>query len=67
MHQRCGLASAGLATSRIGHPGLSWHTLGDHLAELRAFWPAVGVDVRGLAQMKSSRACAESAATNTGS
>lgn len=47
LHQRCGLASAGLAALRTEHPGLSWHTLGGHLTESRAFWSAVGADVTG--------------------
>lgn len=47
LHQRCGLARAGLAALRTEHPGLSWHTLGSHLGESRAFWTAVGADVPG--------------------
>lgn len=46
-YQRCGLASAGLTALRTEHPGLSWHTLGGHLTESRAFWAAVGADVLG--------------------
>ncbi|MFJ6404676.1 hypothetical protein ACIQK9_04020 [Streptomyces hydrogenans] len=46
-YQRCGLASAGLAALRIEHPRLSWHTLGGHLRDSKAFWAAVGADVAG--------------------
>lgn len=45
--QRCGLAGAGLAALRIEHPGLSWHTLGGHFSDSRAFWTAVGTGVPG--------------------
>ncbi|MFF7656440.1 hypothetical protein ACFZCY_42600 [Streptomyces sp. NPDC007983] len=45
--QRCGLATAGLKALRLEHPGLSWHTLGGHSQDSRAFWTAVGTDVLG--------------------
>jgi hypothetical protein len=46
-YQRCGLAAAGLATLRAEYPGLTWHTLGGHFADSKAFWTAVGADVPG--------------------
>ncbi|MFF3326039.1 hypothetical protein [Streptomyces sp. NPDC002889] len=46
-YQRCGLASAALAALLWENRGLAWHTLGDHFAESRAFWAAVGADVPG--------------------
>ncbi len=46
-YQRNGLARAGMAALRAEHPGLSWHTLGRHLAEGHAFWIAAGQDVPG--------------------
>ena len=46
-YQRGGLARAGLAALRTEHPGLSWHTLGNHLTESQAFWAAVGADAPG--------------------
>ncbi|OZV71803.1 hypothetical protein CA850_32870 [Micromonospora echinospora] len=46
-YQRRGLARAGLAALRVDHPGLTWHTLGQHLSEGRAFWIAAGQDVPG--------------------
>lgn len=46
-YQGSGLASAGLAALRTEHPGLSWHTLGGHLTESRAFWLSVGTGVPG--------------------
>ncbi|WP_318207897.1 MULTISPECIES: hypothetical protein [unclassified Streptomyces] len=52
-YQRCGLASAGLAALRIEHPGLSWHTLGGHLHDSKAFWAAVGTNVPGKYQQRS--------------
>jgi hypothetical protein len=30
-YKRCGLATAGLAALRAEHPGLTWHTAGNHL------------------------------------
>ncbi|MFI1148505.1 hypothetical protein [Streptomyces sp. NPDC020817] len=45
--QGCGLASAGLAALRSEHPWLSWHTLGGHLMESKAFWSSVGAGVPG--------------------
>ncbi|WSJ58820.1 hypothetical protein OG756_12890 [Streptomyces sp. NBC_01310] len=50
--ERCGLASAGLAALRIEHPNMTWHTLGGHLAESKAFWAAVGADVPGGYQQR---------------
>ncbi|MER5760802.1 hypothetical protein [Streptomyces sp. NPDC002082] len=55
-YERCGLASAGLATLRIEHPGLTWHTVGGHLSESKPFWAAVGVNVPGGYQQR--RVCA---------
>ncbi|TQL96559.1 hypothetical protein FB559_2098 [Actinoallomurus bryophytorum] len=46
-YQRCGLASAGLAALRAGHPGLAWHTLGGHFRDSQAFWKTVATDVPG--------------------
>ncbi|WP_432904048.1 hypothetical protein ACQP1S_06320 [Micromonospora matsumotoense] len=45
-YQRRGLARASLAALRVDQPGLSWHTLRQHLYEGRAFWIAVGQDCR---------------------
>lgn len=45
--QRCGLASAGLAALRQEFPGHSWHTLGGHSRDSRAFWTAAGEGVPG--------------------
>lgn len=52
-YQRCGLAAAGLAELRADNPGLSWHTLGGHLGDSRAFWAAVGADVPGGYRQRS--------------
>jgi hypothetical protein len=52
-YQRCGLASAGLATLRTEHSDLSWHTLGGHFSDSRAFWAAVGVGVPGGYQQRT--------------
>jgi len=41
-YQRCGLATAGLAALRREHSGVSWHTLGGHFRDARAFWTTVG-------------------------
>ncbi|MFI6031872.1 hypothetical protein [Amycolatopsis magusensis] len=46
-YRRCGLARAALAAVRTEHPGLTWHTLGRHLSDSRAFWIAIGTDVPG--------------------
>ena len=46
-YRRYGLATAGLAVLRDEHPGLSWHTLGDHFQDSRPFWATVGADVPG--------------------
>jgi hypothetical protein len=46
-YQHRGVAAAGLAALRAEHPGLSWHTLGDHIDGSPAFWDAVGVSVPG--------------------
>lgn len=46
-YQRCGLASAALAQLRAEHPGHSWHTLGGHEHDARAFWDEVGATVPG--------------------
>ncbi|MBP2323804.1 hypothetical protein JOF56_004189 [Kibdelosporangium banguiense] len=51
-YQRCGLASAGLAALRAEHPGLSWHTLGGHFPDSRAFWTTVGTNVPGGYQQR---------------
>jgi len=51
-YRRCGLASAGLAALRAEHPDLSWHTLGGHFPDSRAFWIAVGNGVPGLYQQR---------------
>jgi hypothetical protein len=51
-YQRCGLASTGLAVLRAEHPGLSWHTLGGHFSDSRAFWAAVGAGVPGGYQQR---------------
>ncbi|MGH3769688.1 MAG: hypothetical protein ACRDTX_31845, partial [Pseudonocardiaceae bacterium] len=40
-YQRCGEC-----------PGLSWHTLGGHFRDSRAFWDAVGADVPGSYQQR---------------
>ncbi|MEV4974635.1 hypothetical protein [Streptomyces scopuliridis] len=53
-YERCGLASAGLAALRAEHPGLSWHTLGGHFADSKAFWKAAGLDVPGGYQQFST-------------
>jgi hypothetical protein len=52
-YQRCGLASASLAALRIEHPGLTWHTLGEHLRDSKGFWEAVGAEVPGDYQQRS--------------
>jgi hypothetical protein len=46
-YQRCGLAAAGLAALRVEHPGLEWHTRGDHMRDAKPFWSAVGAGVAG--------------------
>ncbi|MEY9842378.1 hypothetical protein [Streptacidiphilus sp. EB103A] len=46
-YERCGLASAGLASLRADHRGVSWHTLGGHARDARPFWAAVGAGVAG--------------------
>ncbi|MGW0212279.1 hypothetical protein ACWDZ8_43600 [Streptomyces sp. NPDC003233] len=35
-------------------PGLSWHTLGDHFQDSRAFWAAVGAGVPGSYQQRDT-------------
>lgn len=51
-HQRCGLATAGLAALRAEYPRLAWHTLGGHFNDSRAFWAAVGAGVQGGYQQR---------------
>ncbi|MFE5517908.1 hypothetical protein ACFQ9Q_09285 [Streptomyces virginiae] len=46
-YQGCGLASAGLAALRDEFGNVSWHTLGGHLRDAKAFWIAVGSGVAG--------------------
>ncbi|MCX4425845.1 hypothetical protein [Streptomyces mirabilis] len=53
-YQRCGLATAGLEALRLEHPGLSWHTLGGHFQDSRAFWAAVGAGVPGSYQQRDT-------------
>ncbi|MFF7975925.1 hypothetical protein [Streptomyces sp. NPDC007905] len=53
-YQRCGLATAGLEALRLEHPGLSWHTLGGHFQDSRAFWTAVGAGVPGSYQQRET-------------
>ncbi|MFF2574764.1 hypothetical protein [Streptomyces goshikiensis] len=52
-YQRCGLASACLATLRFEHPDVSWRTLGGHFAESKPFWAAVGNGVPGGYEQRS--------------
>jgi hypothetical protein len=42
--QGCGLAAAELAALRAEHPGLSWHTAGNHMPDSGPFWRAVAVE-----------------------
>ena len=53
-YQRCGLATAALEALRLEHPGLSWHTLGGHFRDSRAFWAAVGTGVLGGYQQRET-------------
>ncbi|MFJ2008373.1 hypothetical protein [Streptomyces chartreusis] len=53
-YQRCGLATAALEALRLEHPGLSWHTLGGHFQDSRAFWTAVGTGVPGSYQQRET-------------
>ncbi|WP_435607538.1 hypothetical protein [Streptomyces ardesiacus] len=53
-YQRCGLATAALEALRLEHPGLSWHTLGGHFQDSRAFWAAVGTGVPGSYQQRDT-------------
>ncbi|MGW3028278.1 hypothetical protein [Streptomyces sp. NPDC001221] len=53
-YQRCELATAGLEAMRLEHSGLSWHTLGGHFQDSRAFWAAVGTDVPGNYQQRET-------------
>ncbi len=46
-YQRYGLATAALAALRQERPGVSWHTLGDHLRDAVPFWSAAGQGVLG--------------------
>lgn len=46
-YARCGLAAAGLAALRAEHPGLAWHTAGNHMPGSEAFWQAVSAGVPG--------------------
>ncbi|MFF4265794.1 hypothetical protein [Streptomyces virginiae] len=46
-YQGCGLASAGLTALRDEYGDVSWHTLGGHLRDAKAFWIAVGSGVPG--------------------
>lgn len=46
-YQRCGLATAGLASLRAEYPNLAWHTLGGHFRDSQPFWTAIGTDVTG--------------------
>lgn len=39
---------------RLEHSGLSWHTLGGHFQDSRAFWAAVGTDVPGNYQQRET-------------
>ncbi|MGW7824853.1 hypothetical protein ACWGLF_44075 [Streptomyces puniciscabiei] len=49
-YQRCGLATVALEALRHKHRSLSWHTLGRHFQDSRAFWTAVGSSVPGSYQ-----------------
>jgi hypothetical protein len=51
-YQRCGLARAGLAALRAEYSDLSWHTLGGHFPDSRAFWTTVGIGVTGGYQQR---------------
>jgi len=53
-YQRCGLATAALEALRHENPGLSWHTLGGHFQDSRAFWAAVGTGVAGSYQQRET-------------
>jgi|SRR5215467_1043566 len=46
-YERSGLAAAGLAALRAEHPGLAWHTAGNHMPNSEPFWQAVAVGVPG--------------------
>lgn len=46
-YERCGLAAAGLAALRAEHPGLAWHTAGNHMPGSEPFWKAVASGVSG--------------------
>ncbi|GGV28001.1 hypothetical protein GCM10010260_80500 [Streptomyces filipinensis] len=48
-YQRRGMATAGLE-----HPGMSWHALGGHFQDSRAFWAAVGAGVSGRYQQRDT-------------
>ncbi|MEU5030961.1 hypothetical protein [Streptomyces milbemycinicus] len=64
-YQRCGLAAAGLAALRAEYPGLTWHTLGGHLADSRLFWAAVGTGVCPAATSNGSSAHTSAPADET--
>ncbi|MGW3208407.1 hypothetical protein [Streptomyces sp. NPDC001135] len=53
-YQRCGLATTALEALRHKRPGPSWHTLGDHFQDSRAFWTAVGKGVPGSYQQRDT-------------
>lgn len=63
-YERCGLAAAGLAALRAEHPGLTWHTVGNHMRDSEPFWQAVSAGVPGGCQRRE--VCAHRAPQSTG-